>query len=309
VVLGPTAVGKSDCALLACERFGGEILSVDSMQIYRGLDRGTGKPGPEIRRRVRHHGIDLADPGQDFSLGDYVRAAGRSIEEIRGRGRLPVVVGGTGLYLRGLLKGIVEAPRRDETMRARLRSIAGRRGAGHLHRLLARVDPASAGRLQPADRQKVARALEVRFTQKQRLSDMIRQSPFGPDRYRSLKIGLTMRREALYRLIDERVGRFFEDGLIEELRALLAAGCPESSNAFKAIGYREALRHLRREIGLAEAIDLTRRNTRRYAKRQWTWFRREEGVTWFDIDPAREDRFDEPLAHFALGLGRASAAC
>lgn len=279
------------------------------MQIYRGLDRGTSKPGPEARSRVPHHGIDLADPGQDFSLGDFVRAAERAIEEIRGRGRLPVLVGGTGLYLRGLLKGIVEAPRRDETMRARLLSIAGRGGAGHLHRLLARVDPFSAARLRPADRQRVARALEVYFTRRRRLSDLIRESPFGPDRYPAVKVGLGMRREDLYRRIDERVGRIFEAGLVEELRGLLAAGCRESSNAFKALGYRETLRHLRGEIGLAEAIELTRRNTRRYAKRQWTWFRKEEGVTWFVINPDGEDRFVEPLDHAARGLVRVSTAC
>src|SRR5881409_1663373 len=163
VVLGPTAAGKSEFALAACERFGGEIVSVDSMQVYRGLDRGTGKPGPEALRRAPHHGIDLADPGQDFSLGDFVRAGELAITAIRRRGRLPVLVGGTGLYLRGLLKGIVEAPRRDEGIRARLRALAERRGPAGLHRLLARVDPAGAARLPPADRQRLVRALEVYF--------------------------------------------------------------------------------------------------------------------------------------------------
>lgn len=304
VVVGPTAVGKSEFALLACERFGGEVVSVDSMQVYRGLDRGTAKPSPEARRRVPHHGIDLADPGQDSSLGDFVRAAGRAIDSIRERGRLPVLVGGTGLYLRGLLKGIVEAPRRHEAIRARLLALAQRRGTAHLHRLLRRLDREAAARLLPGDRQRLVRALEVYFASRRGLSELIRESPFGADRYESVKIGLSMEREALYRIIDARVERFFAEGLVEEVRRLLLAGCPEAANAFKAIGYQEALRHLRGELGLEETIALTQRNTRRYAKRQWTWFRKEERVTWFTVDPSRPDRFSEPLAQAARALGR-----
>lgn len=304
VVVGPTAVGKSEFALLACERFGGELVSVDSMQVYRGLDRGTAKPSPEARGRVPHHGIDLADPGQDFSLGDFVRAAGRAIDSIRERGRLPVLVGGTGLYLRGLLKGIVEAPRRHEAIRKRLRDLAGRRGTPYLHRLLRRVDREAAARLPPGDRQRLVRALEVYFASHRGLSDLIRESPFGADRYASVKIGLGMERAALYRVIEARVERFFAAGLLEEVRGLLLAGCPETANALKAIGYHEALRHLRGEMDLGEAIALTQRRTRRYAKRQWTWFRKEEGVTWFTVDPSGPDRFNWPLAHAARALGR-----
>lgn len=304
VVVGPTAVGKSEFALLATERFGGEVVSVDSMQVYRGLDRGTAKPTPEVRRRVPHHGIDLADPGRDFSLGDFVRAAGRAIDSIRGRSRLPVLVGGTGLYLRGLLKGIVEAPRRQEAIRARLLDLAGRRGTPHLRRLLGRVDREAAARLPAGDRQRLVRALEVYFASRRGLSELIRASPFGADRYASVKIGLSMERAALYRIIDARVERFFADGLAEEVRGLLRGGCPETANALKAIGYHEALRHLRGEMDLREAIALTQRSTRRYAKRQWTWFRKEEGVTWFTVDPSGPDRFSEPLAHAARALGR-----
>jgi tRNA dimethylallyltransferase len=303
VVLGPTAAGKSEFALLACERFGGEVLSVDSMQVYRGLDRGTSKPAREALRRAPHHGIDLADPGQDFSLGDFVREGERTIAAIRGRGRLPILVGGTGLYLRGLLKGIAEAPRRSEAFRGRLRAIEGRRGAPFLHRMLRRVDPAAARRLGPRDRQRVVRALEVFFAARRGLSSLIGESPFGADRYPAIKIGLEMPRAALYRRIDERVVAFFESGLVEEVRGLLRSGCPPSANAWKALGYRESLRHLHGELALEEAIALTQRNTRRYAKRQWTWFRKEEGVVWFDVDPSREDRFGEPLAHVARALG------
>ena len=304
VVVGPTAVGKSEFALLACERFGGEIIGVDSMQVYRGLDRGTAKPGPRELRRVPHHGIDLAEPGEDFSLGDFVRHAEAAIVSIRRRGRLPVLVGGTGLYLRGLLKGIAEIPRRDEPLRARLRALSERRGPAGLHRLLARVDPAGAARLRPGDRQRLVRALEVYFVARRRFSDLIDESPFGPDRFATVKIGLSMAREPLYRLIDARVDRFFAEGLADEVRRMLEAGRAETANAFKALGYRETLLHLGGALRLAEAVALTKRNTRRYAKRQLTWFRREEEVAWFEIEPADPDRFERPLAHAARALHR-----
>ncbi len=303
-ILGPTAVGKSDLALLACERFGGEIVSVDSMQVYRGLDVATSKPGLEERRRVPHHGIDLVEPGEDFSAGDFVRHAAPTVEAIRRRGRLPILVGGTGLYLRALLKGLVDAPRRDEALRARLRAIGERRGAVFLHGMLRRVDPKAAEPLRPGDRQRIVRALEVSFSGPRSLSERIRSAPFGPDRYRALKIGLSMDRAALYRRIDERVVRFFAAGLLDEVRGLLARGVPRSANALKAIGYREALACLDGAIDPGEATALAQRGTRRYAKRQWTWFRREEGVVWFDIDPDRPDRFEPPLAHIGRALGR-----
>src|SRR5439155_11253332 len=173
-------------------------------QVYRGLDRGTAKPGPDERSRAPHHGIDLAEPGEDFSLGDFVRHAEAAIVSIRRRGRLPVLVGGTGLYLRGLLKGIAELPRRDEALRARLRALSERRGPAGLHRLLARVDPAGAARLGPGDRQRLIRALEVYFVARRGLSDLIGESPFGADRFATVKGGLSMARESLYRSLCSR---------------------------------------------------------------------------------------------------------
>jgi tRNA dimethylallyltransferase len=302
VILGPTAVGKSDLALLACERCDGEIVSVDSMQVYRGLDAATGKPDARARSRVPHHGIDLADPRRDFSLGDFVRAATATVEAIRSRGRLAVLVGGTGLYLRGLLRGIAEAPRRDAALRERLDGIGAARGVQFLHRMLRRVDPGAAARLPPRDRQRLVRALEVFFAGRRPLSELIGAAPFGPERWPAVKIGLDVPRERLGRLIDERVGRFFAAGLVDEVRGLLRAGVPESANAFKALGYRETLRHLRGGLTLEQAVAATRRATRRYAKRQQTWFRKEAGVTWFEIDPDREDRFAAPLEFAARAL-------
>lgn len=307
-VVGPTAVGKSAFAMCACEQFGGEIVSVDSMQVYRGLETATSKPSTDDRARVAHHGIDLADPGEDFSLGDFVRSAERSIDGIRERGRLPVLVGGTGLYLRGLLRGVAEAPRRSPRLRARLQTLADRRGVPWLHRMLRRVDPATASRLPERDRQRIARALEVFFSARRPLSSFIGASPFGEDRYDAVKVGLMMRRDELHRRIDARVDGFFAAGLVEEVRGLLAAGCPPSANALKALGYREVLSHLRGECSLEEAVALTRRNTRRYAKRQWTWFRKEPGVTWFEIDPGSVAPFDAAIEHAGRELRRRPGA-
>jgi tRNA dimethylallyltransferase len=310
VVVGPTAVGKSAFALLACERFGGELVSVDSMQVYRGLDAATSKPGPAERRRAPHHGIDLVDPGEDFSMGDFVRAAERSIAGIGARGRLPVLVGGTGLYLRALLRGMADAPPRSPALRARLRARADERGVPWLHRLLRRLDPESAARLPARDRQRLVRALEVRLLTGRRWSAILHERPFGGGRYDAVIVGLTMERPRLYERIDARVDAFFRAGLVEEVRRLLGSGSPTDANAFKALGYKEVVAHLRGACTLDEAIALTRRNTRRYAKRQMTWFRAEPGITWFTIDPGAPDPFDAALQHAARALaGPETAAC
>lgn len=303
VVVGPTAVGKSAFALAACERFGGEVVSVDSMQVYRGLDAATSKPGPADRARAPHHGLDMADPGDDFSMGDFVRFAEGAIAGIAGRGRLPVLVGGTGLYLRALLRGVAAAPRRVPELRLRLRAVGERRGVAFLHRMLRRLDLEGARRLPPNDHQRIVRALEVRFAGGRPLGDMVREQPFGAERYDAIKIGLDMDRARLYRRIDERVGRFFAAGLVDEVRGLLAAGRPAAANAFKALGYREVVAHLRGERTLEDAVALTRRNTRRYAKRQLTWFRAEPGVTWFTIDADAASPFAAPLEHAGHELG------
>jgi tRNA dimethylallyltransferase len=302
VVVGPTAVGKSAFALDLCGRHAGEIVSVDSMQVYRGLDAATSKPTAAERARAPHHGVDLAEPGDDFSMGDFVRAAERAIAGIIRRGRLPVLVGGTGLYLRALLRGMAAAPRRDARLRQRLLDRAARRGVPALHRLLTRLDPESAARLGPRDRQRLVRALEVRIATGRPLSAVLRDEPFGAERYDAVKIGLDMDRQALYARIDARVDRFFAAGLVDEVRRLLGAGRPPAANAFKAIGYREVAAHLHGTIDLEEAKALTRRNTRRYAKRQMTWFRRETGVLWFSLDPASADPYAAPRAAAAAGL-------
>ncbi len=306
VLLGPTASGKSDIACELARRFGGWILSVDSMAVYRGLDIGTSKPLAGIRGEIPHRGLDLADPDRDFSLGEFIRAADEALEEMRRAGALPILVGGTGLYLRGVLKGVAPLPRRDPEVRRGFLERERIEGRGALHRLLSEVDPASARRIAPADTQRLVRALElaglgVRDTLGKPGSEWT-----GPDRFPSVKVGLRREREELKLRIEERVDRFLSEGLLEETRGLLLR-YPSSANAFKALGYRELAAHLRGEWDLETARAEIVRNTLRYAKRQMTWFRKEPGVRWFDVSgpaPAAAQGIGD---HVAECLGRLSA--
>jgi len=291
VLLGPTASGKSALALWLASRLGGEIVSADAMQVYRGLDIGTAKPCPAERAAVPHHLLDLYEPDQRCSAGDWARLASAAIAEIRGRGRWPLVVGGTGLYLRALLQGLAPVPPRPPLVRERLERQCARRGPERLHRLLARLDPAGAARLAPTDRQRVLRALEVRFATGQPLAALVARSPFAGDVVPALKLGLRLARPELYARIDARVRMQIERGWVEEVSGLLRRGLPDSAHAMKALGYRTLVRHLRGELGLAQACALIQRDTRRLAKRQITWFKREAEVLWFDaLDPMCYDR-------------------
>jgi len=282
VVVGPTASGKSEIALALAERFGGWILSVDSMALYRGLDIGTSKPSKAVRDKIPHRGLDLEDPDRDFSLGDYLRAADRALAEMRAAGAVPILVGGTGLYLRGVLKGVSDLPRRDRKLRERLQQLEDEQGPGTLHRLLREKDPASAERIAPSDRQRLLRALELA---EQGIVDTVgkaREEWRAPDRFPSVKVGLRRSRAEIAGRISKRVEAFLEAGLLEETRGLLES-FPQGGNAFKALGYRELAAHLRGEWDLETARDMIIRNTLRYAKRQMTWFRKESGVQWFDL--------------------------
>jgi len=294
VVLGPTASGKSEVAARLAATFGGEVVGCDSMQVYRGLDAGTGKPGPDLRAGVPHHLIDVADPARDFNLGDYVRLAEEAVGAIQGAGRIPVIAGGTGLYLRGLLRGVFAGPQRDESLRARLLAVESRRGSGALHRLLRRRDPATARRLMPRDLQRIVRALEVGFLTGTPLSaHLVNEGMFAGaapsadtgekrDRWPSVKIGLRLPRDVQIRAIEARVDRFLAAGWVEEVRGLLGSGLPEGANCWKALGYRAVRSLARGEIGEREARETIVRETRQYAKRQMTWFRRERDVSWFE---------------------------
>jgi len=283
VVLGPTATGKSDLALLVARRVGGRIIGADSIQLYRGLDAGSCKPPPAAREEIPHDLIDVADPSEPFSAGRYARLAQEAISAARASGRVPIVVGGTGLYLRALLHGIAPMPPRDEAVRRRLYERAREGSTPLLHAELASKDPRTAAKIGRNDLQRVVRALEVLEVSGIPMSRYLEESGFAPEHLPSLKVGLTMERGRLYRRIEERVERIFDTGLVEEVRGLLASGVPPGANALKALGYREVMAHLRGELDLPATVALVKRNTRRYARRQLIWFRREEGVHWFDV--------------------------
>jgi tRNA dimethylallyltransferase len=284
VVAGPTGIGKSELAVRLAERFGGEVVGADSMQVYRGLDAGTAKPGPEERRRVPHHLIDCVEPGNDYSAGDYARAADAAIAGISARGRLPIVAGGTGLYLRALLRGLVQAPGRNLELRRRLDDLFERRGCEALRRLLRRRDPLAAERIGPTDRQRLARAAEVALSGEMPLARLIQAHGFAEERYPAVRLGVDMEEALLAARLERRVRAMFAADLLpREVDSLLAAGLSPRANAFKALGYREVLAWKRGEIGRADLEERTLRNTRRYVKRQRTWFRREPGFRWFRL--------------------------
>lgn len=277
VVAGPTGAGKSTLALRVCEEFSGEIVNCDSLQLYRGFHVGTAKT-PECQRRgMPHHLLDVLNPPDGYSAGEYARVARNAIAEISTRGHLPVVVGGTGFYLRALLNGLPHLPESDDAVRQRLMD-RERRKAGSVRRLLTRLDPASAARIHPNDTQRSMRAVEIRLLSGQRSPPAIQTAPLGG--YRVLKIGLDPDRAALYSLLDARAKQMFASGLVEEIEALLANGCTGEEKPFQSLGYRQALAYIRGEITLERAIYLTQLDTRHYAKRQWTWFRRDPEITW-----------------------------
>ncbi len=276
-IAGPTGSGKSELALAVAERFGGEIVNYDSVQVYRHFVIGTAKLREAERRGIPHHLVDVAGPDETFTAGEYARRAAAALREIRERGRLPVLAGGTGFYLRALLDGLFPGPARDEALRARL----GRRSGARLHRLLRRFDPAAAERIHPNDHPKLVRALEVILLARRPLTDLFAAGRQGLTGFRVLKIGLAPDRAALYDRINRRAAAMFEAGLVEETRSILGMGFAETCKPFESLGYRQALRVLRGELSLPEAIADTQRATRQYARRQMTWFRRERGLIWF----------------------------
>ena len=263
-------------------------MACDSTQVYRGFDIGTAKPAPTERGGIPHHLMDLAEPADLFTAGEYRRRALALLGDLKRRGRLPILTAGTGLYLRALLEGLAEAPERSEELRARLVATAARRGHAHLHRLLRRLDPPSAARISPNDSQKLVRALEVCLIAGRPLSELHHAGREPLQGYRPIKIGLHPPRELLHERIGQRVHEMLERGWLAEVAALIERGTPASAKAFEFIGYRELRGHLQGQKPLEEAVQAITVATRQYAKRQMTWFRREPGVTWlsgFGDDP------------------------
>ncbi len=280
-VLGPTASGKSNLALRLARRFRGEIVGCDSVQVYRFLDIGSSKVLKRDQAGIPHHLIDFLNPDEEFTAGQYMALGRAVLSEIGQRGTLPLVVGGTGLYLRALLNGLFDGPSRCESLRGRLQQQARSKGDTHLHRLLAKVDPDSARRIPPGDRPKIIRALEVYFLTAKPISLHFRTATEKLKGFRLLKIGIGPARDRLYRRIEERVDRMFAAGLVEEVRSILAKGYSPGCKPLQSLGYLQAARFLQGEIPLQAAADATKQATRNYAKRQLTWFRKEENVTWF----------------------------
>ncbi|MFA4925628.1 MAG: tRNA (adenosine(37)-N6)-dimethylallyltransferase MiaA, partial [Candidatus Aminicenantales bacterium] len=279
IIVGPTAVGKSALAVDLAKKFRGEIISCDSRQIYRGFDIGTDKPPAAVRQAVPHHLIDVAAPEEKFSAADFARLALEEIDLIISRGNLPLIVGGTGLYHRALVEGLFPGPGRDDGLRTRLKEEAQNKGLDSLYRQLQQIDPAYAEKISPADGLRIIRALEVFYLTGQPLSRHFDRtvSPLENRGFILYQIGLKLKKEELYRRIDERVNRMFAEGLVKEAKQLLERGISEQSTPFKGLGYRQVLRYLNGEISLEEAITLTQIETRHYAKRQLTWFKKSRG--------------------------------
>jgi tRNA dimethylallyltransferase len=278
VIAGPTASGKTALAVELARRVGGEVVSADSQQLYRTLDVGTAKPTAAERAAVPHHLLDVAEPGEGWDAARYVRAADAAIAAISARGRVPLVVGGTGLYLRALLHGVAEAPGRDPELRARLETEAARDGRPALHARLARVDPGAAARIRPNDLVRVVRALEIAASGRTQ-SERFRDHAFADDRYAARILALDLPREELHRRIDARVEAMFAGGLLEEARALVARFGDRVPGKLP-IGYAAAIALLRGELSREEAVHRVQVDTRRYARRQVIWLRRERGVEW-----------------------------
>jgi len=284
VLVGPTAVGKSEIAVRLAQALDTEVLTADSRQVYRGMDIATDKPTVEQRRGVPHRLIDLVDPHESFNAGQYRRRAMQDIERLYGERRLPLVAGGTGLYVRTLVRGLCDAPPADHAFRSSLAQMVRARGRQVLHDELARIDPESAGHLHPHDEVKIVRALEVYYLSGRRLSDLHRQHRCSEQPFSVLMIGLNRDREQLYRRIDQRVETMFAEGLVQETERLLAEGYGRESSAMKGLGYRQAAGFLAGEYDQTEAIRLVKRDTRRFAKRQLTWFRKEPELRWWSLD-------------------------
>ena len=276
-VVGPTGSGKSALALCLAQQFGGEIVNCDSLQLYRGFDVGTAKTPPADRRGIPHHLFDVLTPQESYSAGEYAREARKVVAEIAGRGQLPIVVGGTGFYLRALLEGLPALPGRDERLRQRLQD-RERLRPGSLHRLLTRLEPGAAARIHARDVQKTMRALEVRLLTQRALPPPAEARAL--EGYSVIKLGLDPDRAALQQRLEKRTRIMFQTGLIQEIQSLLAGGATGNEKPFEALGYKQALLHWRGALTLEQAIESTIVETRQYAKRQRTWFRRDPEIRW-----------------------------
>jgi tRNA dimethylallyltransferase len=281
-ILGPTATGKSALGLAMAERFDGEIVNCDSTAVYRGFDIGTDKVAAADRRGIPHHLIDIVDPTEEYTAAHYARDASRVVREVHARGRLPILVGGTGFYYRALTRGLFPGPGRDAALRQRLEATAARRGVPFLHRMLSRVDRASAARIQPRDLKRLVRALEVFFLTGRPLTDHFADTVSPLPEVEVVAIGVRLQAADISARVTRRVDEQFERGLLDEMRTLLARGIPETARPFGGLVYRQALELLHGVRDEAATRALIAQENRRYARRQLIWFRKEPNLSWFD---------------------------
>lgn len=305
VVCGPTGIGKTRTAIELARRFDGEIVGADAMQIYRRLDIGTAKPTPEEQARVRHHMVDIVDPDRPYDAARYAADAERVIRKLHARGRIPIIAGGTGLYIKALIYGLFDAHPPEPECRRRLEALADRRGNAYLHAELAACDPDAAQRIHVNDRFRIIRALETYRTTGRTISALRAAHRFATPRLAAFKLGLTLPREALYARIDRRVDRMVADGLLEEVRSLLAQGYGADLKAMQSIGYRHMTAYIRGEVDWPETLRLLKRDTRRYAKRQFTWFKADPAIVWIRPEALAEVL---PAIESFLTDGRPAAA-
>jgi tRNA dimethylallyltransferase len=292
VVLGPTASGKTALSVALAERFHGEVVNCDSVAMYREFEIGTAKPSAYERARVSHHLLDCVDPTGYITAGEYARLARQALAEIKSRQNLPIVVGGTGLYLRALLDGLFPGPKRSEELRERLRRRAEQNGADYLHRVLCRLDPDAAAKIHANDIPKLIRGIEICLASQQRMTEMWKQGRDPLMGFRILRLGLNPDREALYARIHERARQMFSSGLVLETERLLTK-YGNAAGPLASLGYKQAVQLLRNEIDLKSALQAAQQAHRNYAKRQMTWFRREPEVVWlegFGDDPAIQQK-------------------
>jgi len=293
VICGPTASGKSELALRLAHDLNGEIVNADSMQIYRGLDIGTAKPTADQQAEIRHHLIDIVDPDQPFSAADFAAAADAAIKDIAGRGKRVIVAGGTGLYIRALLHGLIDSPAATGELRQALQDEAGRVGNEAMLEKLRQIDPDMAAVLHPNNLMRIIRALEVYQLSGIPLSLYQKEHAFSPRRYDTLQFGITVERSLLYERIESRVERMLAAGLLEEVNDLLVGGFGNDLKPMRSIGYKEAIAQLNGFLSAEEAARLIKRNTRHYAKRQLTWFKADPDILWFEYP----DKFGSILHH------------
>jgi tRNA dimethylallyltransferase len=284
VILGPTGVGKTIISLEVADKIKGEIICADSRQIYRFMDIGTDKPKPEQRKRIIHHLIDVADPDERFTAADFAREAKKIMKDLIATGKSPIVAGGTGLYVKALTRGFFKGPRGNLKIRERLQELAQQKGNEFLHKKLSKVDPEAARRIHPNNLVRVIRALEVYELTGISISKLQKQGLYDKGEFDFIKIGLNLDREKLYAKIEKRVDQMMEQGLLDEVIRLTELGYSQKLTPLKTLGYKELFSYLERKISLSEAVDLIKKNTRNYAKRQLTWFKKEKDITWFDVE-------------------------